>query len=83
MASRRYVLRYRPAGAKPAAEVERIRRVVGVTVIDESAPKMLLIECDEERAAALAEALPDWLVSPEQTMSLPEPPRRGVEGGGG
>ncbi|HEV2766256.1 MAG TPA: hypothetical protein VGV63_00945 [Acidimicrobiales bacterium] len=82
MAPRRYVLRYRPAGTKPAADVERIRRLGGVTVIDESA-KMLLIECQDEPPAALAEILPDWVIAPEQTMSLPRPPRKGVEGGGG
>lgn len=81
-APRRYILRYRPAGAKPQAEVERVRRLGGVRVIDESGPKMLLIECDEEPPAGLSEALPDWVVAPEQTMSIPEPPRRRVEGSG-
>lgn len=79
MALRRYVLRYRPPGAMPEADVERIRRLEGVTLIDESSPKMLLVECGEEPAASLAEALPDWVVAPEQTMSLPQPPRKGVE----
>ncbi len=83
MALRRYVLRYRLAGAKPEADVERVRRLEGVRLIDESSPKMLLVECDDEPGAALAEALPDWVVAPEQTMSLPEPPRKGVEERGG
>lgn len=82
MASRRYVLRYRPAGTKPAADVERIRHLGGVRVIDESA-KMLLVECEEKSPAALAEILPDWLVAPEQTMSLPKSPRKGTEGSDG
>ena len=83
MALRRYLLRYRLAGAKPVADVERVRRLEGVSLIDESSPKMLLVECDEEPKAALAEALPDWVLGPEQTMSLPEPPRKGIEERGG
>ncbi len=83
MALRRYVLRYRLEGGKPEADVERVRRLEGVRLIDESSPKMLLVECDDEPGAALAEALPDWVVAPEQTMSLPEPPRKSVDERGG
>lgn len=76
MASRRFILRYRLPGAKPQADVERVRDVRGVTIIDESAPRMLLIECDEDAPAALAEALPDWIVVPEQTLAVPDTRRR-------
>lgn len=76
MERRRYVLRYRGAGAKPAADVETTRRLAGVTVVDESAPKMLLVECDEGMAAGLADTLPDWVVAPEQTFDVPDTRKR-------
>lgn len=76
MASRRYVLRYRGAGPKPAADVESARRMAGITVVDESAAKMLLVECDEAMAPPLAEALPDWVIAPERTFDVPDARRR-------
>jgi hypothetical protein len=50
---------------------------VGITVVDESAAKMLLIEGDEELVVGLAETLPDWVVAPEQTFPVPDT-RKGV-----
>ena len=76
MASRRYVLRYRPPGARPEADVERIRHLRGVTVIDDSAPRMLLIECSDEPPPGLAETLPDWVLAPGQTLSVPDTRRQ-------
>ena len=69
---RRYVLRYRGAGPKPAADVDAARRLPGVTVVDDSAAKMLLVECEGEPATRLAEALPEWVVAPEQTYAVPD-----------
>lgn len=76
MGRRRYVLRYRGSGAKPAADVESTRGLAGVTVLDESAPKMLLVECDEGMAGRLADTLPDWVVAAEQTFDVPDTRKR-------
>jgi hypothetical protein len=77
MARQRYVLRYRGPGAKPAADVDSVRRRPGVTDVDESGAKMLMVECDEAVAAELAENLPDWVMGPEQTYTVPDT-RKGV-----
>ena len=76
MDRRRYVLRYRGAGSKPAADVQAARHLAGITVVDESAPKMLLVECDEGMAAGLAETLPDWVIAPERTFDVPDTRKR-------
>ena len=76
MERRRYVLRYRGTGPKPAADVESARRLAGITVVDESAAKMLLVECDEAEAAGLAEALPNWVIAPERTFDVPDTRKR-------
>ncbi|HVL03617.1 MAG TPA: hypothetical protein VM386_04185 [Acidimicrobiales bacterium] len=76
MERRRYVLRYRGQGAKPPADVEHVRHLSGITVLDESSSKMLLVECDDESTTRLAEALPGWIVAPEQTFDVPDTRKR-------
>ena len=76
MERRRYVLRYRGRGAKPPADVEHVRHLPGITVLDESSSKMLLVECDDETTTWLAEALPGWIVAPEQTFDVPDTRKR-------
>lgn len=73
MVRRRFVLRYRGEGPKPKADIERVRRTNGATVIDETR-RMMLVEADEEAIDALAGALSDWIVAPEGEMALPERP---------
>lgn len=76
MGGRRYVLRYRGAGSKPPADVERARHLLGVRVLDESSAKMVLVECDDESASDLTATLPDWVVAPERTFDLPDDTRK-------
>lgn len=77
---RRYVLRYRGRGLSPAAgDLARIHDLAGVTVVDESAPTMVLVDVDEEAAGDLADALPGWIVAPDQTFALPDPPRHQID----
>ncbi len=76
----RYVLRFQGRGAKPAADVEQVRRLPGVTVVEESS-RMMLVEGDDETLPPLIETLSGWVVSPEQTYEVPDPRRRLGEGG--
>ena len=75
MALHRYVVRFKGRGLKPLADVEQVRRLPGVTVIDESS-RMLLIEGDDDAVTILAEALPGWVVAPEKTYPLPDTRKR-------
>ena len=68
----KYILRFTGSGAKPAADVARIRKYEGVTVLDE-APRMLLVQCAKPRAKQLVEGLDNWVMSEERAVELPDP----------
>jgi hypothetical protein len=69
----RFILRYRGQGAKPAADVERVRNLKGAKVLDDSSPRMLLVEAHEETLRGAVADLHDWMVSPERTYAVPQP----------
>ena len=68
----RYILRFRGAGRKPAADVERVRALPQTTVLDDSS-RMLLVEAPAEELETALKDLPDWSMSEEQTLTLPDP----------
>lgn len=69
----RFILRYRGEGSKPTEDVERIRSLQKVTVLDESSPRMLLVEGPGTRLQALLESMPQWILTPERMIPLPDP----------
>ena len=69
----KFILRYCGKGEKPAAQVARVRACADVKLLDASSPRMLLVEGARQAVAALAETLPDWIVSEERTVKLPDP----------
>jgi hypothetical protein len=69
----RFILRYRGPGAKPAADVEHVRNLEGAKVLDDSSPRMLLVEAPEETLRGAVASLRDWMVAPEQTYAAPRP----------
>jgi hypothetical protein len=70
---RRFILRYRGEGSKPAEDVSRIRSLQSIKVLDESSPRMLLVEGPGTRLKALVESMPEWVLTPERIISLPDP----------
>jgi len=66
-----FVLRYRGEGAKPAADVARVRALAH-GILDDSSPRMLLVESDHEPLRALVDSMPDWVMAPEQTYTVPD-----------
>lgn len=71
MAKSRFVLRYRGEGAKPEADVERVRQLTDAVVVDSSS-RMLLVESDPEPLATLVDDLPDWVMTPERSYEVPD-----------
>jgi len=68
----RFIVRYRRKGPKPDDAAERMARVPGTRVVEET-ERMLLVEGEE---AAVRSAFPDageWLVEPEKVYSIPDP----------
>jgi hypothetical protein len=67
----RYILRYTGGGIPPAPDLERIRRLPGLSVIDASSPLLYLIEATGA-AVRLLEEMPSWVLSPEKFVPLPD-----------
>ena len=72
MAKDRFILRFRGTGSIPAEDMERIRALPDVDVID-STSRMLLVEAPEDEVKSLVQSMPEWVLSPEQTVGRPDP----------
>jgi len=52
-------------------------------VLDESSPRMLLVEGPGTRLKALVESMPEWVLTPERMIPLPDlrpkPRKRGLK----
>ncbi|MDH4220505.1 MAG: hypothetical protein OEW23_17240 [Candidatus Aminicenantes bacterium] len=69
----RFILRYRGEGSKPAEDVNRIRSLQSIKVLDESSPRMLLVEGAGTRLKALVKSMPEWVLTQERMIPLPDP----------
>jgi hypothetical protein len=69
----RFIVRYTGRGPAPQADLARIRSAPDVTVLDSSAPRMLLVEAPPQAVSQLTEALPGWVWTQEQMVPLPDP----------
>jgi hypothetical protein len=69
---KRFILRYKGSGPKPQEDVARIRGLPHTTVLDDAA-RMLLVTAPEAELRALMGSLPDWVMSAEKTLTLPDP----------
>jgi hypothetical protein len=56
----RFVLLYRGPGDKPAADVDRFRSLPGTRVIDESEPRMILVEGPEGVLIEASRSVEGW-----------------------
>lgn len=71
--SKKFILRYCGKDAKPAGAAARVEASDAVKVLDDSSPRMLLVEGPKQAVEALAGTLSDWVVSAERTMKVPNP----------
>jgi hypothetical protein len=69
----KFILRFRGPGAMPEPDVARVKACAGVTVLDESMPRMLLVEGAKSKVVQLADRLEGWVMSEERTVQLPSP----------
>ena len=69
----KYILRSDESGPYTSNDVaKRIDAMASVTVVDQSSPKMLLVDGPDAIVVELADSLPGWTASPERTVSLPD-----------
>ena len=67
----RFILRFKGNGEKPIEDVERIRSLPNLRVVDDSA-HMLLVEAPGESVTKLVQALPEWILSKERFIPVPD-----------
>ena len=70
---KKYILRFRGQGGKPAADVEMIRALPHATVLDDEPARMLLVEADAQELQTAMQSLPDWVMSEERMLAIPDP----------
>jgi hypothetical protein len=68
----RVILRYSGTGPVPPSDLDRIRTLPGVRMVDDSARRMLLVELAEGSLETVKARLPAWLVVPEVVVPLPD-----------
>jgi hypothetical protein len=68
----RFILRYQGSGPKPTEDVEHLRKMRNVNLIDD-APRMVLVEGQEDELQHFVATTPKWIIIPEKMMSLPDP----------
>jgi hypothetical protein len=69
----RFIVRYRGRGPLPEPQVQQIRRLSQAKVLDDTSPRMLLVEAPEAPLRRLVGAWPDWVIAEEQDYKLPSP----------
>lgn len=68
----RFILHFKGGGTVPAADVKQIRACSGVTVLDDSMPRMMLVQATPQAVGKLVKELPGWESSAEQFIPLPD-----------
>jgi hypothetical protein len=71
-----FILRFHDPGVVHAADVQRIRSLPDVTILDEGSPRMILVDGPEAALRAVVQQMPGWIIVPEQTVPLPDSRKR-------
>jgi len=72
MPTGRFILRFRGSGPIPAKDVEHLRSLPDVNIIDSTA-RMLLVDAPQDKLKAFINLTPEWIMSEERTIPLPDP----------
>jgi hypothetical protein len=72
MATGRFIVRFRGEGSIPAEDVERLRALPDINIID-STSRMLLVDAPSDKLESLISSMPEWIMSEERMVSRPDP----------
>jgi hypothetical protein len=72
---KRFVLRYTGKGTPPAALAKQVQATPDLDLLEESG-RMIFVEGAPEAVERLAAANPDWLLTEEATIPLPDPRKK-------
>jgi len=67
-----FILRFRDPGVVHAADVQRIRSLPDVTILDEGSARMILVDGPEAALRDAVQQMPGWVIVPEQSVPLPD-----------
>lgn len=67
----RFILRFSGATEPSPGDIERIRSIANIRIID-SSPRMLLVEAPATALEGALSALPGWRLIREETVPLPD-----------
>ena len=68
----RFILRYTGSGNMPDEDVQQIREVPSLTVLDDSS-QMLLVRAPEAVVRKLLSSMKSWVCSEERSFEVPNP----------
>ncbi len=68
----RFILIFRGKGPKPIEDVERFRALKNTTVLDDSSPRMILVEGPETELKSLVNEMKGWIITQEKMIPLPD-----------
>lgn len=71
----RFILRFTGTASPPPGEIQRIRSVANIRIID-SSPRMILVEASAEALERALGTLPGWRIVRERTVPLPDTRKR-------
>ena len=63
-------MRFRGEGEKPSSDMERIRAMTGVVVIDDRLPRTILVEVEGDASRRHLESLSGWAVAKESFVTV-------------
>jgi hypothetical protein len=67
----RFILRFKGDGDRPVDDLERIRTLPNLKVVDDSS-RMVLVEAPQDALTKLIETLPEWSLSRERFVPVPD-----------
>lgn len=67
----RFILRFKGDGDRPVDDLERIRTLPNLKVVDDSS-RMVLVEAPQDALTKLVESLPEWSLSRERFLPVPD-----------
>jgi hypothetical protein len=68
----RFIVRFTGKGEPPAEDINQIRKMPQLRVVD-SSPRMLLVDAPHAELDALIRSMPSWVLSPEKFFPIPDP----------
>lgn len=71
----RFVVRYRGKGERPQDAVDKVGRIEGASVLEDSG-RMMLVEAPEQALRNALTPQTDWMISPEISYSIPDVRKR-------